>query len=151
MAARVRVIPDADGVIRLRCGDADLELEIVAAPPGSPAAPAPPPSPPPPPTSGGGGQGLGDKPVIAFRLIGADSPNPSLLRLDAGTSLFAAEDIRLIHEIRLATSGASQTVPPVVSISAQNFDVHFFDNLMKALDENGDPLIVEADLSRKLP
>jgi hypothetical protein len=144
MTGRVLVKPDADGVIRVRCGDSIIEVEVDTS--GHPSA------------AGGGHTGGGSKaddPIVALRVADADQlvsvtwVGVAASRVDRPHAWAAANTATLSALADQARQVARDTPgpdAPVVRLDADALDVHFIDRLGSSLEAGGDYTIV-VDLS----
>jgi hypothetical protein len=135
MAIRMRVSPDPDGIVRIRCGEAELELEIG---PGGP----PPDEPGDDPEGGGDGgrPGRGDGGVPRIVVLPGPLPweGPSPFRQRALTTIgmsLGGSDIEkmVIEELKKLDPKEIENLD-IVHLKTDVFDVHQLGDL--ALDMN---------------
>jgi hypothetical protein len=157
MVTRVIVHPDEGGIIRLKCGDADLELQIDPGPEGPPPKPPPhEPPPTPPPTGAGrtkarlGGSGGRNEVTDVWRtrdLVASVYLVPKMFSTSFGTPgyrpspfrrfsfndpRFNIEDIDDIVSRAILETGP-ETLSPSILVEADALDVHLLHSLSKAI------------------
>jgi hypothetical protein len=149
MAGRVIVVPDANGVIRVRCGDAIIEIEVGTSAdlPGTTSASGPLiwPSDPPKPRD------PADNPIVALRVSGAGQP-ASVTWVGRGASVIqvanqsVADDVDSLASLADQAHRTARATPgpdaPTIEVDADVFDVHLFDRLATSLQAGGDYTIV---------
>jgi hypothetical protein len=144
MSGRVIVVPDANGVIRVRCGSTIVEAEVdtsggaSASPAGGGASSG---------GASGGGGSAADNPILALRLtahrpmsvtwadravrgaVAVHATDPHSLSLLAGAA----------HEAARASPGPDA---PTVRIDTDVLDVHLLEGLGEAMAAGGDYTLV---------
>jgi hypothetical protein len=167
MATRIHVVPDAHGIIHITCDGADLELQID--PPPDAGAPPPPPVQPTKTKASGDDDdtplgdrvivaetSLGDKPIMAFRLvrpgIGIGRPFDAFEHDPGSARYLTSRRFDSASSLARHIRQAAGTQSGVVRIDTKSLDVHLFNDLAKTLneDDSAQPISIVADLQDRL-